>query len=589
MLPATSPRRLGFISALFGCAAATLAQPVRPVEDRIDAIVDHGLVVPVEIADDEALTDDILVRLDDGRVLGSELVLLHPAPMSRDDAASWTARPIEWRVVDAKNWTPETPPGSWLLLIDLPVDAVGQGIWIERTRFEPNWLPDPKRVSLESGARDAGEFWAPALTEDERRAPMVERAIQRLRASPLQRWRARLMTRGLSPTTAQRTRPSDTDRDLDAIYAELHRDERAETLERIARYISARWRLILGRLWLHDPDAAERLKSALTRTARAAATTVPLWPDDRARLEALAHDLLSPYVDDALRVERVDAWLAAQPRVLAWVVDDAGAPLPDAPALTPTIGAVLLRDAPGPVSARLETRGAQPAFETIEPGAFTTLTIARQTERAFARDTLSTHAPIRLRVDARTTELRVQSVIPTVTPPGATLGPLVRDWTLGAFRAQDQSRAALPPPDRRVRGILTRIASPTQDDHRVGWRIHLETGAPPEDAEATLRLWIGPRNAASAVWTVSSRAGLIESRVDPDIPSDPGVRTATDDGRWVVSIDIPPGAIDDSGILLLGIDRELDGIRAAWPRRMMPWDDEPGRAAFDLTGWIGAR
>ena len=49
---------------------------------------------------------------------------------------------------------------------------------------------------------------------------------------------------------------------------------------------------------------------------------------------------------------------------------------------------------------------------------------------------------------------------------------------------------------------------------------------------------------------------------------------------------LPPHAIEPSGVLRLGVER-LDerGVRSAWPRALLPWESEPGRAAIDTRGW----
>lgn len=586
-IPTTRPTAV-IVSVLFFLCSYSGAQSVRPLRDRIDAIVDHELVVPVSVEDPERIGErGVRTRLDDGRELDARLILVRPRPHA-GAAPAWTSAPLDWGVVEPSAWS-DSRDGSWLLLVDLPVDAVGQGIWIQGTRYEPNWLPDPKRVILEARSRDDSGFWDAALAPALRDAPMVARAIERLRADPLRRWRADLMTLGFSPERADRSAPSVSERDLGAIFAELERDDERDTLGRVSRHIAARWRLILGRVWLIDPRAAQRLKDELTRTVGVGSTHIPLWSDDRPRLEALAHDLLSPYVDDALRVERVGVWLDAQPRTLAWVIDDAGYPPRDARALTPEIGLILTRAAREPVSVRIGAPGAAPTLERVTPNTVASVRAAHPIERAFAHETIETHAPLRLGAGRDAITRRVQNVVPSVAPPGAAVGPLVRDWTLEAMRRANPAHGALPAPAERTTGLLTRLAPPGESDHRIGWRLHLETGAPDPEEPVELRVWIGARGLPRAVWTFSSRTGLIGSRVDPDVPGEPVHRDALTGSRWSLSIDLPPEAIDESGILLLGIERTRAGVRSAWPRRMTPWSDEPGRAALDLSAWIGTR
>jgi len=55
-----------------------------------------------------------------------------------------------------------------------------------------------------------------------------------------------------------------------------------------------------------------------------------------------------------------------------------------------------------------------------------------------------------------------------------------------------------------------------------------------------------------------------------------------------VMLPLPPDAIEPGGRLRVGLTRtDATGRRTAWPRRLLPWDSEPGRLAVDLNAWDG--
>ncbi|MBX3357818.1 MAG: hypothetical protein KF745_05255 [Phycisphaeraceae bacterium] len=62
------------------------------------------------------------------------------------------------------------------------------------------------------------------------------------------------------------------------------------------------------------------------------------------------------------------------------------------------------------------------------------------------------------------------------------------------------------------------------------------------------------------------------------------VRVGAD--RWSCWIPVPPGCIERGTFVHLGITRtDARGVRTAWPRAMMPWQREPGRAVVDMSAW----
>ena len=568
------------LAVLWLCCSPTSAQNVTPALDRVDAIVDRALVLPVRVEDPASARSRLDVRLDDGRSVESRLVRLIAAPVP--DPGAWTAPSAIWSAADPRD-ADLTLPGVWIAIIDLPIDAVGQGIWIESERYEPNWLPAPQRVMLETQGRADDGFWDPALTETERSSPLIERALSAVRADPFSRWRAELMAEGFSLKRDDSAR-ADSQRDLDAIFASLEHADAHSVLDEVADHTRARWQLILGRLWLIDPDVARAMKHQLTRTARIGSAIVPMWDDDTAELGALAHDLLSPFVDDDLRVERARGWLDSRRHAVCWVVDDAGFAQRDPALLAPTIAFVALDESQGAALARFDSESIRQSMESAEQGVLGTHTLLAPSQRLYEHEAIPSPRRIDIRVASESFTLLTQRSVPIAAPPGVVVGPLLRDWTLRALSDARSAQGAIPLPGHRTSGLLTRDGPPAEPGT---WRLVLETDRPDPSGEILLRVWVGPYSAPRAVWTVSSTRGLVESRMDTDIENEPAVRDALAPSRWTVEIDLPEGILRDNELLLLGIEREAQGVRTAWPRRMMPWGTEPGRFAIDLGGWVG--
>lgn len=559
---------------------------VRPLSDRIDAIVAHPLILPISVADPKAVKSGLRVRLDDGRRVAAYAYFVWA---SRNDAPrSWTRGAPIWNLqsVNEHLSKPPSSPGTWIASIDLPIDAVGQGIWIEGTRYEPNWLPSPARVILETSSRANDGFWDPALAETQWDAPLIHSALANLHADPFNRWRARLLTEGFNPSDHADPNLAKTDRDLTAIHTQLLQSDSSQILDQIADHFTARWQIILGRIWLIDPAAARRLKHQLTRTVSVDGQRVPMWTDDPAQLSALAHDLLSPFVNDELRVERVTVWLDAQPDGLSWVIDDAGHPSRHPMAITPTIGLLWLSDTNRSSTARIESSGITPLIETISPNIVTERTLAAPTEIARAQGQINRPRQFSIQIGTQHTTLSALGNIPYGSPPGIVVGPLLNDWTLSALGSLNSAHDILPPPNRRVAGLVYRSADLNETNPHFGWQLYLECALDPDD-NPTITISFGPMNSTRAAWSISKSLGLLEMRTDSDIIADPDYTSVIDNDRWIITLDIPSEAISNEGFLLLGIERTDENTHTAWPRRMMPWQGEPGRFIIDTTNWSG--
>jgi len=582
-----------FLVALSTLTAPALSQSIRPLTDRIDAIVAHPLVLPVHVDDPKSIDTDLRVRLDDGRSVQANAYFIWASNSGSN--TGWTRGTPLWHLLttDQFSKSPPAASGTWIVMIDLPIDAVGQGIWIDETRYAPNWLPSPMRVILETSSRAHDGFWSPALSDAHQDSPYIRDALSNLSADPFNRWRAQLLSKGFSPDLSTDTNPVTTDRDLTAIHTELLQSDTSHVLDDIAEHFAARWQIILGRIWLIDPAVAHRLKHQLTRTASADGHLIPLWTDDTAQLSALAHDLLSPFVNDELRVERVVAWLDSQPSSMSWIIDDSGHPSRDPFHLTPEIGLFQISDQSANESAgliRIQSQGIAPHVLTVPANMLTHTTLITPTAAVPNYAQANDPRQINVQIGRQRSTLNSNANIPLASPPGVLVGPLLSDWTLNAFGSRQSGLGALPPTNRRVAGLLYRIADLNEPDPRVGWRLYLECALDPDanSTDSEVQVWIGPMKSTRVSWTISRLIGLVEMSSDPDIDIDSDFKAITVNDRWIIELMIPPNAISPDGFLTLGLERSDGDAHSSWPRRMMPWQSEPGRYTIDVTGWIGS-
>src|SRR5690606_12344927 len=135
----------------------------------------------------------------------------------------------------------------WFLIFDLPIDAYGQGFWLENRRFGVNWVPDPYRVGIAGGERGHAPegLWASPAPEGAMRDPLVRAAAQRDALSPITRWRARLVGGTLDPTV-----PLGRDLGAEAITSGEQLDDEderwPEPLEALATQREAQWQAAIA-------------------------------------------------------------------------------------------------------------------------------------------------------------------------------------------------------------------------------------------------------------------------------------------------------------------------------------------------------
>ncbi len=575
------------------------AQPIKPVVDRLDAIVSYPLVLSLAVEDEDDLRRGVTTRLDDGRTFVSTPFWVGLTRFS--SLPAWTTSAGRWQAYEYESIrrvpAAQRPAGSWFISIPLPIDAVGQGLWFAQTRYELNWLPDPERSLLEADSaqrtRNFASFWNRRLDNDALSDPSVQTAIEQYHRDPFQNWRARLLTDGLNPDRSRaRETMASMPNPLGTIELELEtRTPGNDLLAAIARQQEARWQIILGRIWLIDPETAERMKQALMRTARFDARTLPLWSADNNGLARLAYDLVSPFVDDDTRVLRAKAWLETQPRAISWIIDDQGEIEAGTGRLRPSVGVISLPSSPGESLLRVDAARTSPELQSIPP--FT----RHITQIAVDPITVNPSSPM---VETQAVTLRIgrwsarHELIASRIPakaPYTRIGPLLSDWTMPALLGDRPLEGASPEPGRTTVGLLRRASAPSRRTPHSGWQLYFEctTTAPtatPSAAEQgtsdALSIWVGPRAFPIAAWRITPQ-GRVEhvARTSQSTQSTPIVETRVLEDRWIAQITLPESAFDEHGELMLGIERtDADGVHSAWPRRMIPGQRQPGRFIF---------
>lgn len=537
------------------------APRARPTEARIDAILGRTLVIPVTLEGAINPARPIPVRVDDGRRLNAELFWISV----RDDGKptwDWLAPAGRWAATPATASSRPSPIGFWALVMDLPFNAVGQGLWIGQDRYPLNWLPDPSLIR----EREDGGPWRPPLGDSLPQRLLTLAAAEA--RSPVRRWRSLLLTQGLRPP-----KPEAED------YAASRFDD--SVLEALARQTEARWRIALALLWSADADLAERVKRRLAGAADFGQGVVaPAWPTSSEDLGSLLADLLTPRLEPERRAERAAAWLETLPDGAAWVIDDAG--LRDAPSgrsiatlglanLTErtTLGWVTTaHDAHSPELASLASQEAK-SFAAIAPPPV----------EAGTRPVV----PVTLNVGRWSTVRQVAMDRLPAAPPGLRIPALVGDWTMSAWLAGEPDTIMLGEPEWATAGLLHRAA-----DGSDQWWLYLECRRPPgERGRETVRVWLGPTGRPSAVLRISSDGAAVDERaIDQGLGQRAAVQVAAHEGKWLASIPIPPHCVEPDGTLRIAVERtDARGRRSAWPRPMLPWQPEPGRITADLGAW----
>lgn len=557
----------------------TVALRIEPFEQRIDVVHGRTLVIPVQI-DGVPIPESLTMRLDDRRTVEAKVRWISVAPDG--SLPGWLPPAGSWSVQLPQHAGP-TGSGWWVLVLDLPHDAINQNAWISdqvaspgnrqrqvrtsETRLPLHWYLD---AALLPGESDAWRTPFPQWIE----SPDLRVLAHADAMSPLRRWRYRLLM-------------GDSDGPFDD-----------PVIEAFASQVEARWRIGLGMLWLSHPEVAARLKSRLAAVVDFGdGHTAPAYPLDEVQLERLLNDLLDQKLSHAERAERAAAWLDALPAGTAWIVDDAGARDAATGARVATAGVANLshRDvvASGGVAGSIA-----PEMRAVPAFAARMLSPVVVDSGLPAASGGARSGPMSRQLQFATSRWSgVRAVVPDAIPlfpPGLRLDPLLADWTLagwlngaadGAMRVPAAWSTAILLHHRPAEATAVENANPK----RGTWLLHIECRAPADaHGEDTVDVWLGPLGSPSAVLHISA------DRPVTDLLGNRSGRSGVVDGvtitrlsdRWIAQVPIAGHLVEPQGELLIGVVRtDGRGLRSAWPRPMLPWQREPGRLAVDTTAW----
>lgn len=531
----------------------------RPAERSPPAFEDIPIVIPLVPADgvrrDAWLPERTPeVRTADGSPLRASLVFVarlpehfeqaddghgHAAP-SRAADSGWLPQPPRFEV---RTYNTRTTPrevdalvardamGAWFLIVDAQSGARLDGLMIDGQRFAMRPMArdafTPRRELVDTTGAD----WAhlPGML-----APLM--------INPDERWRIRLLEDRLSPGVVWGA----TGREAQGIAD--------SALEARAKYTEQRWRAALALVESADEQTAIDLVRALTSVVRLpSGVVVPAWPienqDHAQLLEALLEPGLSP--GDAAR--RARGYLASIAGACLTVLDD-------------NQGILALTELRG------QTLDARVAGRPVRLAPFQTdLSVIPESPDGAGMSTAQ------VRAGAMGSSASALNGAAPVRPPGFRVGPTFQPFTLA------QWRTARPMPamgDHACAALVQR--GPLGAGQEVGggaWQVYVECAAPhqgpPAGDEVVLYF-------ADIIRRVDS-GGTIRDHAGDEVGQFP---TQFNHGRWWAIVPVPPSAIEPDGTLLIAMERVNDaGLRATWPRPLLPGDDRPRPVRLDLNAW----
>lgn len=553
---------------------------VDPIEPRIDVIAGSMLVAPVRVVGDASSVKTLQARLDDGRRVEA---LLRCVSVRLDASATATWLP------PAATWTVDTKPASgaegrdgvgatWVLVMQLPADAVGQSVWVGNSKLPLNWLPAPAAL-----VRSGDRFGWPAPIDTPRLTPEFRALLAPEAESPVRRWRHRLVTTGLDPR-----------REAELRLTLGVSDFSDPILEALARQSEARWSVAIAWLWRDRPELAQRLAKRVACVVDfGEGHMAPAWPIDQADLDALAADLVDPDLSTDGRIARAETWLKSQEPLVAWLADDAGLSTPDAidDSLTNTVSGVQLANLTDRgMTVAFGATGAKPELAPIEPLRVTTLAATIPGTSRVKDEQSEAGESLVLSSGSWGVSLAPLADRVAVNPPGRTFGGLQADMTLRSWQSPSSLSNASALPD--TRGMLARgLPVPGGED---AWYLMVEcrrVTRADDPAKDRVEVWIGPRQHPRLVIQLAAigEATLIQAEKPDEVRSIVDrVKFVKEETRWAAFVPIDAACIEPESLLRIGLVRvDARGVRGSWPRAMLPWQVEPSRVLFSLKEWGG--
>lgn len=575
-----------FVLPLAGCSTPAEEAPRQPpfgpppdvsdprfgvfVPARVDAVLGQRMVVPVDLAGDFRPADVGLVQLDDGRRLPTDLV--------------WVSAPSDGGIAAARTWLPRTGrvdafrpgepgagegAGAWMLVIDPPIDAVGQGVWLAGRRVQVNWLPDPRETAM----RIPAAAWSSPLPAGVRRAASLQRLLDPIRGLPARRWRALLLSGELSPNDQQPVVDADGSFRRTTSFDPGAAPFADAALDAIASFTEARWLVGLARLYEADSDLSLAVRQRLCSVVDFGDGAIaPVWSTDPASAAQLIDDLTDQTLSPRERARRADLWLSDQPGGVAWVLSDAGRgsmagePLTAVAFLNPTWDSAL---------ASLEAWSASDAalLEPVAP-------LSVRVEEIVSRPAGASRAAVVATIGGREFQLLAGAADAEARPPGLQIAALLHDLTLDDLLSQ-----------RRLPARADATAALLYLDHRGRWVLYAECQTPGrtpgDDDTLTVTLGaVGSRVEGEVVASADGVVGLRDAGIAGSLAQPLDAEVARYDGGWSLRLTIPDRFLEDGRAFRFGLQRLDDrGVRSAWPRAMLPWQQSAPRAAVDLARW----
>lgn len=570
------------------------AQPaVEPVEPRMDAV--FGRAVVFRVRPSELPPPPIIaVRLDDGRTIEGDVQWVRVIPPGGGPCAgpTWLPPPPVLEAAAAGDADAGRGAGAWMMRLRFPLEASGQGFWLGGVRYQPNWLPDPRRL-VDRGM--VGRAWSSPLVEDERADALLSRLTEPYRDHPLHGWRHDLMMDVFTPGE-EFDQPEDGGpiEDLDALRAEI---EAADPFEPITRDLAdlerARWQVALARLWNADPTLSLPVRDRLVGIIETSGGLLPAWTVDQPVIDDLLGALLDPDSSDERVAGHIRAWLDGFDDAIAWVIDDAGRQDGISGEFLPTIGVVNTAERSVLAWARASDVSSPSDLTPLLPGRVQMLR-GEILPTDFRRPELG--PGVEVQVGGWDGYLQALGVAIPVSPPGFALGPLRAAWTLEAWSAMDDGEAVEVARDRSAAVMLARgpvfeapstvVGPAPRASGRQAWTLYVEArSAGDGTADDFVELWFGPHAMPSAVLRIYSDGRVVDTLAQENA-GDLSVKIVRLADRWVARLPVPTGAIEAGPMLRLGVLREDGcGSRSSWPRRMLPGQTEPGRVAVRLDAW----
>jgi hypothetical protein len=542
---------------------------------------------------------------EDGTPLAAELrrVFVEVPFAARGEGAradDWQSPPGQWRTEaalasSARLDLPLALRGRDAVVVAIPPDLDGRLVRIAGIVMVASVLPLEVRLPRVEKGSSLEDPWRPLL-ENAAADDLALLARVRIEAqSPLTRWRYRLLMDGLHP---------DATVSRGVLAPEAFGDA---SIELLAIQNERRWRVGLARLWAASADLSSRVRHRLAAVVDFGnGVRAPAWPTDHALMDDLLDSLLDVRLTPAQVVQRASRWLEEMPAAAAWVVDDAGVLPANGTRPLPTLGIVNFGDRATLAWAEWDGLssgdGAAPEPRTLGPRS-AVLTVLGGEQADVARAVA--HA------GEWSVSLPVISGV-RATPPGLTMAPFGPDHAMDSWqRGEVRSLRA----EWTTAAILQRV--PASRAGPPGWEVLVECRLPEglrsrSGGEAIgaerIELWFGePGPRARGV--IVHEDGRVERRPTPikiegefDVAPEQ-LRTLRTPSGWSVRVPLPAGLISNAAsggvdegsaregasarrALRMGLVRvDLLGRRSAWPRPMMPWQEQPGRALIDVAAW----